>query len=80
MKFEAIPDEIIDELLEESETTARYEAPVQHGPLRQFDNYFRCASRGCSSPTFFKLQGIPYCMIHCLRTMNDMLVERGVEK
>lgn len=80
MKIEAIPDEIVDELLAESTQTAMFEPPKQHGPLRQFDNYYRCASRGCSSPTFFKVKGIPRCMIHALRELNDMLVELGVEK
>ena len=80
MKLEQLPDEIVDELLAESENTARFEPPAQYGPLRQYENYGRCASRGCSSPTFFKVRGVHRCMIHALRELNEMLYELGVEK
>ena len=74
--------DFLQELLDTNEevSTTRYPIPEQYGPLRQFDREMRCASRGCSSPTFFKVQNIPYCMIHSLRTLNEMLIERGVEK
>jgi hypothetical protein len=47
------------------------------GPLRHHDREMRCASRGCTSPTHFKLKGIAYCMMHCLRHMNELLTEGG---
>jgi hypothetical protein len=49
--------------------------PKQHGPLRYFDNELRCASRGCGTVTHYKVKGVPYCAIHSLRLMNDMLAE-----
>lgn len=54
-------------------------APVQVGPLRHYETYKRCASRGCGVQTYYKLQGVPYCTVHTIRKMNDMLVELGVE-
>jgi hypothetical protein len=50
---------------------------TQVGPLRWFDKEMRCASRGCSSPTYVKLQNVPRCMIHAVNEMNLMLVEAG---
>lgn len=80
MKIEALPDDFIDTLLVESEPKSNHPIPEQYGPLRQFETVGRCASRGCSSPTFFKVQGIHYCMIHALRKLNEMLVALGVDK
>lgn len=57
-----------------------YPIPEQFGPLRYHEPMVPCASRGCRAPTPWKLQGIPYCYIHCLRKMNEMLQEFGVEK
>jgi hypothetical protein len=56
----------------------QYEPIEQYGPLRWYDKEMRCASRGCSSPTYCKVQGIPYCTMHSLRRLNEMLVEKGV--
>lgn len=33
----------------------------------------RCASRGCSAPTYVQLKGVPYCTIHIIQIMGDML-------
>lgn len=57
-----------------------YKVPEQTGPVRFFDATLRCTSRGCSSPTHFKLQGIPYCMIHLIWKMNSMMLAMGIEK
>lgn len=79
----ALSQEQIAALLKQdtaTECSMGHKIPEQHGPMRHYDRTMRCASRGCGSPTHFKLQGISYCMIHCLRKMNDMLVELGVEQ
>lgn len=55
------------------------EPPKQYGPMRRFDREMRCASKGCGSSTYLKLQGIPYCTAHTLIRLNNMLVELGVE-
>jgi hypothetical protein len=69
MKIEALPDDLLDEL----DRDAAYN--FSDGPLRHSDVERRCASRGCTSPTHFKLDGIPYCMMHCLREMNVKLAK-----
>lgn len=70
--LEASPEEV-------NETVRKlYAVPPQEGPFRFFDREMRCASRGCSSPTHYKLQGIAYCSKHCLLKMNEMLIELGV--
>ncbi len=59
----------------------RYVVPEQNGPLRYFEPPWKpCASRGCSSPTPYKVKGVRYCTVHALRKMNDMLIELGVEQ
>jgi hypothetical protein len=54
---------------------SRYEPPKQFGPLRHFDQEMRCVSRGCRSPTYHKVKGIPYCMIHAMQELNSMVVK-----
>lgn len=81
MDFEVITEEEYESQAPQSVgTIVGANIPEQFGPLRHFDREMRCASRGCSSPTHFKLQGIPLCMIHCLRKMNEMLLALGVER
>ena len=64
-----------------SEGSGGYPPPEQFGPLRYFEKTLRCASRGCSSPTHYKVSGIPYCPIpHALNKLNEMLLELGVAK
>lgn len=70
------PDKISDEAF----YLKLYKVPKQKGPVRFFDATLRCASRGCGSPTHFKLQGVPYCMIHTIWKLNDLLLSMGVEK
>src|SRR5687768_8718268 len=54
-------------------------ARPQRGPLRFFDTTMRCASRGCSSPTWCKLFGVPYCQVHVDWIMNEILFSLNVE-
>jgi len=65
--------EKIKELLEPKQVG--YPPPPQFGPLRWFDKEMRCASRGCGSPTYTQLEGIPRCGMHALKKMNEMLYE-----
>lgn len=53
----------------------RYPLPPQYGPLIYYEREHRCASRGCGSPTHYKVRGIPYCSIHALRKLNEMVCE-----
>jgi hypothetical protein len=81
MKIEPIADDELEAILAAPQTLAeRFPVPEQHGPLRHFDTEMRCASRGCGSSTFLKVQGVQYCMTHSLSRLNEMLIERGVER
>jgi len=75
----SLPLDKIRELLADEkriETTGRkFPPPPQYGPLRHFDKEMTCASRGCSSPTYHKVNGIPYCMIHALRELNEIVIK-----
>jgi len=71
----------ITELLKPQRTPAAPKPPTTHrvvieqyGPLRWFDTEMRCVSRGCSSPTYCKLEGVPYCTMHALKLMNELLI------
>jgi hypothetical protein len=50
-------------------------APPQTGPLRYYDREMRCASRGCGSPTYTKVEHVPLCMTHALRKLNELVVQ-----
>jgi len=71
-----LTQEQITELLKPKEVIR---ASNQRGPLRWFDREMRCASRGCGSATFCKVQGVPYCMMHSLTELNEMLVTAGFQ-
>lgn len=57
----------------------KFPIPIQEGPLRFVDEKLRCASRNCSSPTYIKIKGIPYCMMHSLRELNEIIVNMMLE-
>jgi hypothetical protein len=73
------PEAIAALLDKESTGSKQYPVPVQEGPLRHFEREMRCACKGCGSSTFFKVCGIPRCMMHALRELNLMLHDMGVE-
>lgn len=50
----------------------------QIGPIKWYDKEMRCASRGCSSPTYIKFLGIPKCTTHILKLANELMVEHGI--
>jgi hypothetical protein len=53
----------------------KYEALRQNGPLRWFDREMRCASRGCGSSTYCKVESVPYCTTHALRKLNELVIQ-----
>jgi hypothetical protein len=75
-------DEIIALLSKpEKSNKTDYPRPVQNGPLRWYDKATRCASRGCGSQTYCKVEYVPYCMKHALDKLNDLVIEiQGREK
>jgi hypothetical protein len=81
MKIEPLSDELVEELMvDEPKCLVHKMPPMQNGPLRHFDREMRCANRGCSSPTHFKVRGISRCMKHALLELNYMLVSMGIER
>ena len=50
-------------------------APPQNGPLKFYDREMRCASRGCGSSTYCKVEHVPLCMMHSLRKLNELVVQ-----
>jgi hypothetical protein len=85
-------DEFIDSLLVEAPKSVEFKPTEvkrskpaikfspeneQTGPIRYYDKEMRCASRGCSAPTYIKINGIAKCYAHALRDANTMLQEAG---
>lgn len=60
--FTEVSDEFIDDLLTPD--------PVTHHDIEM-----GCSSRGCGSPTYLKLKGVPYCYAHIIRKANELLKE-----
>ena len=71
-------EELSDEELAAPITT--YDAPEQFGPFRQYDTPFFCASRNCRVQTYYKVRGTPYCSVHALRKLNELLIDYGMER
>jgi hypothetical protein len=46
----------------------------QNGPLRWYDYEMRCASLGCNSPTYAKVEGAPRCAMHALKELNQIAI------
>src|SRR5262245_39516710 len=46
-------------------------------PIQWFDTEMRCAERGCSAPTYIKLEGIPRCIMHTIYRCNELLKRGG---
>jgi hypothetical protein len=65
---------LLDEEVEKTLDYARTQN-IQNGPLRWYDTEMRCVSRGCSSPTHCKVEGLPLCMMHSLRKLNELCIE-----
>ena len=74
------PTEVGDDEVIPTEDTVviSYEVSEQRGPLRRFDREMRCTSRRCGSSTFFKVRGMPLCMMHSLLELNRMLIKRNI--
>lgn len=72
--FEVVTDETI------LEDQPKYPPIVQLGPVLVMEHDKRCMSRGCGSPTNYKLHGIYSCSVHMIRRVNELLLELGVER
>lgn len=77
MSFEIIQDVALAEELIQLEETGEVRLPSveQFGPVRVYDKEMRCATRGCASSTHYKCNGIPRCVAHLIRELNQMVHE-----
>lgn len=55
-----------------------YPLHPQNGPLRHVEQQGHCASRRCTTATYFKVNGISYCTSHAMIEMNKLCVKAGV--
>lgn len=68
-------DDLSDDLLLEllDETSPAFIPEQTSNYVRWLDKEMRCASRGCGSSTYCKVQGVPYCMMHTIRKLTELL-------
>jgi hypothetical protein len=70
---EELTDDFILDLLKEP-VTLYHVPPVQTSKfVRWMDKEMRCANRGCGSPTYIKVVGIPRCKTHAIHLLARML-------
>jgi hypothetical protein len=71
-----LTQEKILELLEAKTYKANDKPNSVDGPTKYYDATLRCASKGCSSPTHYKIEGIARCHSHAIIELNDLLCAR----
>ena len=69
------PEQIQQLLKPKEQHKATVKPNAVDGPCRYYEQEHRCASRGCSSPTHYKVEGIPRCYPHAIVTLNDLVLE-----
>lgn len=70
----SLSPEEITALLTTKRTADKARSIPQGGPLRWYDYEMRCASLGCGSPTYTKIEGAPRCMMHALKEINQIVI------
>lgn len=66
----------VAELLTPQQLSPVNNAPIQTSNfVRWFDREMRCANRGCNSPTYLKVKGVPRCMMHAIRQLMELCDE-----
>jgi hypothetical protein len=75
MTHKPIDSDTLVRLLDTPAFTPTQKPNSVDGPLKYFDQEMRCGLRGCTSPTHFKVEGIPRCSIHALNELNDMVAQ-----
>jgi hypothetical protein len=66
----SLPLDMIQALMKEDEPRSN-----QTGRIIWYDKEMRCASRGCSSPTYIRFDRVPTCMMHTILKCNELLSE-----
>jgi hypothetical protein len=76
--------DLLDSPQEQEETVNNglYPLPAQKGPLRYNEDERPCVNltgkTTCGSPTHWRVQSVPRCMVHALYRLNELLIEKGV--
>lgn len=77
------PEKIQQLLARKNGTAPAREPDVRQGPLRPLDNYprtKRCVNRGCLTPAYWTVKGMPYCNAHTAYALNSIVVEMSGEE
>lgn len=83
MEITGLDPATIDALLKgnlkkEQVATKGYARCIQIGPIRYSQEHKTCASRGCGTSTYLRVDGIPYCTTHGLHYLNRMFLNNKV--
>lgn len=79
--MEALDIDTITQLLKEGSSSTKtskpgkFARPIQLGPLRYYDQTFRCTRKRCMAPTCIKINDAPYCNTHALYALNQLLMK-----
>ena len=67
--------------LRDSPKLAR-EPEIKQGPVRPMigNKTRRCVNRGCMTPAYWMVNGMPYCNIHTVYHLNAIIVEQSGEE
>jgi hypothetical protein len=73
--------DFIEDLLKEPDPTVKskptYQVPEQTSTyVRSVDKVDRCIYNGCGAPTYTLIKDKPYCTIHAIYYMGDLLDEK----
>jgi hypothetical protein len=72
----SLSPEQIKQLLDQDKVPQRHSIEV--GPVSTTDKEKRCVSRGCSSPTYWLLDGIPFCTVHLIDSLNQRFLPKKI--
>lgn len=81
MTDELTLDEIL-ELQKEPDPTVKSKSEPKPPPiqtsryLKWTEKNLRCASRGCGASAHITIKGVPYCVIHTIHILTDLLDEQ----
>lgn len=73
METIALDKDTLAGLLKTNAPIRKYRYVPKNKHIVWYDTGFRCAARGCNSPTYLKIDGIPRCLIHALDSLADIL-------
>lgn len=73
MSAPGLDTEFLKGLLEKDVPRRKYEYEPPNSRFKWTEYKDVCASRGCRSPAYMQVDGIPRCGIHTIRMMVDII-------